>query len=179
MKLTVLIEEERIQARVRDLGASISQDYKNEGIAGIVVLGILKGSFVFMADLIRSVNLPFVDCQFLGVSSYGNATESSGEVKITHDLSHPVKGQHILLVEDIADTGLTLTFIQRLMKSRGAASVRTACFLSKPEKHKGSVVLDYVGFEIGSEFVVGYGLDSAGNYRHLPYVGIVHPPTVS
>jgi len=171
--MKVLFDEQTIKDRVSELGKQISGDLEKSGISELMVLGILKGSFIFMADLVRKMDVPFIDCQFLGVSSYGDATESSGEVKLTHDLSHPVRGNHVLIVEDIADTGLTLSFIQNLLTTRGAASVRTATFLSKPQKLHNDCRLDYVGFEVGNDFVVGYGLDAAGNYRQLPFVAVL------
>lgn len=168
----VLFSKEAIDKRVREMGARITADFKKEGVTSIVVLGILKGSFMFMADLIRTLDLE-IECEFLGVSSYGDATKSSGEVKVTHDLTKPIQGKHVLLIEDIADTGLTLQFLQKTLVARGAAQVRTAVFLAKPSQHKVTFEMHYVGFEIGNEFVIGYGLDAAGKFRNLPYVGVV------
>ena len=169
----VLLSEEKIQQRLVELAAEIKTDLSQRKVNHVIVLGILKGSFIFMADLVRKLSEVSCECEFLGVSSYGDATVSSGEVKITHDITKPVKGQHILLVEDIADTGLTLNFIQKTLHARGAASVRTAVCLVKRSQMKTPCQLDYVGFEIGPQFVVGYGLDHAGKMRHLPFIGVV------
>jgi len=175
-EIEILFSERVISDRVIDLGQQISQDLQKKGITQIIVLGILKGSFIFMADLVRQLKVPSVHCEFLGVSSYGDATKSSGEVKITHDLTRAIKDHDLLLVEDIADTGLTLSYLQKTLFARGAKSIHTAVFLTKPEKIINQCKLDYVGFDIGPEFVVGYGLDAGGEFRNLPFVGKI--PTV-
>jgi hypoxanthine phosphoribosyltransferase len=169
--MKTLLSEVDLAKRIRELGVQISYDYRNAGIDRIVALGILKGSFMFMADLVRSITVD-CECEFLGVSSYGNATETSGEVKLTHDVSAPLRDKHVLIVEDIADTGLTLQFLQKTFASRGVASLKTVVLLHKPEKKVRDCKLDYVGFKIGNEFVIGYGLDHAGLKRNLPFVAV-------
>ena len=163
----VLIPAEKIQARIIELGQEISQDYKGQTLT---VLCILKGSFVFFSDLVRALELE-TTCEFLGVSSYGSKMVSSGEVKITLDLNEPLEGKHLLIVEDIVDTGLTLNFISAALKARKPASVKTCSLLIKPECLKTEVKVDYIGFRIGNEFVVGYGIDYASKFRNLPFVG--------
>jgi hypoxanthine phosphoribosyltransferase len=155
---------EAIAARVGELAQAIARDY---GENPPILVSILKGSFVFAADLARALPLP-VRVEFLGVQSYGSGTVSTGAVQITQDLTHPVEGQDILIVEDIVDTGLTLAYILSLIKARGARSVRVCCLLDKPSRRRVEVPVDYVGFTVGDTFVVGYGLDCAGLYRNLP-----------
>jgi hypoxanthine phosphoribosyltransferase len=156
-----------IAARVRELGAEIDARVP----AGpLTVVGILRGAFVFMADLVRAIPRPLT-CDFLGVQSYGDATVSSGVVQITSDLGTPIAGRHVLLVEDIADTGLTIRYLLDLLAARGPATLQTCALLSKPSRRKIDVRLDFVGFEIADEFVVGYGLDAGQLHRNLPYIG--------
>jgi hypoxanthine phosphoribosyltransferase len=162
----ILIPEVRIQARLDELAQEISQDYAGKEITAICVL---KGSFVFFSDLIRRLDLP-LSCEFLGVSSYGNKMVSSGEVKLTLDLNDPIENKHVIVFEDIVDTGLTLSYIQTLLKARKPASIRSCTLLMKPESLKAPVEVDYCGFKIGREFVVGYGIDHAGRHRGLPYI---------
>lgn len=163
----ILIPELRLQSRVKELGAQISQDYAGKEITFICVL---KGSFIFFSDLIRNVEVPLT-CEFLGLSSYGNQTHSSGEVKVTLDMNEPLEGKHVIVVEDIVDTGLTLNYLLNALKARRPASLKTCVLLVKPECIKTEVEMNYVGFQIGKEFVVGYGVDYAEKYRGLPYIG--------
>jgi len=166
----VLISEVEIQRRVAEMGARISGDYRDRQI---IVVGILKGSFIFIADLIRQIDpaIP-VEVEFMTVSSYGNGTTSSGEVRIEHDIGTPVEGRDLLIVEDIVDTGLTISRIRDLMASRGAASIRIATLLEKETARGHQLTLDYIGFKIPDRFVVGYGLDSAQLYRNLKEIRI-------
>lgn len=164
----VLIDAERIAARVQELGREIRAEYPAD--ATLTVVGVLKGSFVFMADLVRAVEGPVV-CEFLGVSSYVG-TRSSGAVQITQDLRVDVAGKHVLLVEDIADTGLTLDYLLRTLTARQPASLRVVALLDKPSRRKVEVKVDHLGFEIPDLFVVGYGLDLDQLYRNLPYIGV-------
>ena len=167
----ILYTQDQIAARVAQLGQRISDDY---GQQGVLLVSVLKGSFVFAADLARALTIP---CQvdFMAVSSYGSAAVSSGELRIQKDLSLPVEGRHVLVVEDILDSGFTLSELVPLLQSRGAASVRVAAFLKKEGAQKYQVPCEYVGFSCPDEFVVGYGLDYAENYRGLPYVGVLKP----
>ncbi len=165
----IMIPEIQIQKRLAKLGAEIEKDYEGKEIVAVCVL---KGSFIFFSDLIRQINLP-LSCEFLGLSSYGNKTVSSGEVKVTLDINEPLEGKHVLVVEDIVDSGLTLSYIINSLKARKPASVKTCSFLLKPDSLKTEVDVDYVGFRIGNEFVVGYGLDYAGKFRELPYLGVL------
>lgn len=162
----VLVSEEELKKRVRELGEKIKEDYEGKDL---MLVGILKGATIFMADLARCIDLPLT-LEFLAVSSYGNSTESSGIVRIIKDLDSDVKGKHILIVEDIIDTGLTLSYITDNLKKRGAESVKICTLLDKPERRKVDVPVDYRGFIIPDEFVVGYGIDYAEQYRNLPYI---------
>ena len=169
---TVLVSEEELKAKVAELGAQISKDYEGKNL---VLVSILKGSVVFMADLMRAVSIP-CNIDFMVVSSYGGSnTTTSGLVKIIKDLDVSVKGRNVLIVEDIIDTGRTLASLVELLKSRDAASVKICTLLDKPDRRVKTVKPDYVGFEVPNEFVVGYGLDFQGHYRNLPYVGILKP----
>lgn len=138
----------------------------------VTVVGVLRGAFIFMADLVRAVPRD-LRCDFLGVRSYGDATVSSGVVEITSDLLTPVEGEHVLLVEDIVDTGLTLQYLVDILGARRPASLHVCALLSKPSRRKVDVRVDFVGFEVPDEFVVGYGLDAGQRFRHLPYIGVV------
>ena len=160
----LLIPEARIRARIEEIAQEINQDYQGKEIVAICVL---KGSFIYFSDLIRAIDVP-LSCEFLGVSSYGNKTVSSGEVKITLDLNEPLENKHVLIIEDIVDSGLTLSFILNLLKTRRPASIKTSALLIKTENLQVDVQVDYPGFKIGKEFVVGYGIDHAGKYRGLP-----------
>jgi hypoxanthine phosphoribosyltransferase len=164
-----MISTEQIAARVRELGAAITRDYEDKSL---VLVCVLKGSFVFAADLARAIDLP-LRIDFLGVRSYGEGTESSGVVQITHDLSKPISGQDVLFVEDIVDTGLTIAHLVDLFRTRNPRSVKVCSLLHKPARAKVSVNVDYLGFTIEDKFVIGYGLDFAERYRNVPYIGVV------
>lgn len=162
------ITEEQLQKKVSEIGSALSKAYKGQNVVAICVL---KGSFVFYSDLIRQIDTD-ITCEFFGVSSYHGAT-SSGEVKVTLDLAQPIEGKHVLLVEDIVDTGLTMNYLINSIQSRKPASLTTVALLEKPEALKVPCKLDHVGFKITNEFVVGYGLDYQGYYRNLPFIGQV------
>lgn len=164
-----LISAQKIQSRLKELGAEISRAYEGKELT---VVCVLKGSFIFCADLVRHISVP-VRCEFISCSSYGNAKTSSGEVKLALDISGPLDGKHVLIVEDIVDSGLTLKYIRDLLGVRNPASVACVAFLEKPEALKVDVKVEHTGFKIGNEFVVGYGLDYAQKYRELPYVGVM------
>ena len=168
-KIKTLYSPEQIRERVKELGQEISREY---GDKSLVLLVVLKGSFVFAADLARAIDLP-LRIEFLGVQSYGDDTASSGVVQITLDLTRPIDGEHVLIVEDIVDTGLTLDYIRRQIDARRPASVRVCALLHKPARMKKKVSIDYLGFTIDDVFVVGYGLDWAQKYRNLPMIGVV------
>jgi len=165
-----LIAEQDIQARIRSLAAEIERDYPDG--EGIHLVAILKGGFMFMADLVRAMS-ERVTMDFMAVSSYGKSTTSSGQVRVLKDLDSNVEGRNIILVEDIVDTGLTLHYLQALLRARKPKSLRTACLLSKPSRRKVGVEVDYVGFTIDDHFVVGYGLDYAEKYRNLPHIAVL------
>ena len=165
----VLIPEAKIKQRLQELATEIAFDYRGKTVTAICVL---KGSFIFFADLIRLIDLP-MHCEFIAVSSYGNKVVSSGEVKMTLDLTEPLEGKHVVIAEDIVDTGLTMQYLINNLKARKPASLKVCALLLKPESLKTDVHLDYVGFKLGQEFVVGYGLDHGGRYRHLPYIGVL------
>jgi len=169
---SVLFSAEELRVRVKELGAAISKDYQHSD--GLVVVGILKGSFIFMSDLIRTIDVPNV-VEFMSLSSYGNSTQSTGEVRIIMDLRTPIEGKDVLIVEDIVDTGLTLNYLLGLLSSRKAKSVSVAVLLKKKEALQVDVPVKYCGFDIPLVFVVGYGLDYAERYRSLPYVGVLKP----
>lgn len=171
-EVSTLISAERLAERVRELAAEITRDYAGRSL---VLLCVLKGSFIFASDLARAVGLP-VRIEFLGVRSYGDDTKSSGVVQITQDLTRPVDGDDILLVEDIVDTGLTLSYLREQLRSRRPASVKVAALLHKPARLKREVEIDYLGFTIEDVFVVGYGLDYAERYRNLPFLGVLELP---
>ncbi|MFP5459948.1 MAG: hypoxanthine phosphoribosyltransferase, partial [Bacteriovoracia bacterium] len=156
-----------------ELGAQIQRDYADH--EDLVLVGVLKGSIMFLADLAREIDLP-LSLDFLGLSSYGDATTSSGVVRITNDLSQSVEGKHVLVVEDIVDTGLTMKFLLENLATRKPASVRICTLLHKPARAKIQIPLDYVGFTIEDKFVVGYGLDYSGKLRNVPFVGLVRTP---
>jgi hypoxanthine phosphoribosyltransferase len=164
-----LLTAEAIAGRVAGLGAEIAA-----GIPGgkLTVIGVLRGAFIFMADLVRAIPRP-LRCDFLGVRSYGDATVSSGIVEITSDLLLPIADEHVLLVEDIVDTGLTLQYLKEILEARHPRSLSICALLSKPSRRRVDVKVDFVGFEIPDQFVVGYGLDAAQQHRALPYIGVV------
>jgi hypoxanthine phosphoribosyltransferase len=168
-----LISAEAIAARVAELGAQITADYgplidKHE----VVVLGVLKGSVIFLADLVRHIALP-IKIDFIGISSYGDETTSSGVVQITQDLSKPIEGKHVIVVEDIVDTGHTVHYLLENLATRRPTSLKLASLLHKPERQARAVTIDYLGFTIPNKFVVGYGLDVSQRYRNLSYIGFV------
>lgn len=165
----VLLSEEKIQAKILDLGAELSEDYSDKFPLAI---GVLKGAMPFMADLMKRMDI-YMEVDFMDVSSYGNATVSSGEVKIVKDLNTSVEGRDILIIEDIIDSGLTLSYLVDLFKYRKANSIKIVTLLDKPTGRKVDLKADYVGFEVPDAFVVGYGLDYMEKYRNLPYVGIL------
>jgi hypoxanthine phosphoribosyltransferase len=164
----VLFDAATIDRRVREMGREITAAYGGEPL---VLVAILKGSFVFMADLARAIDLP-LRTEFMAISSYGDDTESSGVVKIISDLGHPVEGQHVLIVEDIVDTGLTMQYLLQNLSTRRPASIKVCTLLHKPDNAVVDVHLDYVGFEIPNEFVIGYGLDLRNRFRNLPFIGV-------
>ncbi|MCL2725509.1 MAG: hypoxanthine phosphoribosyltransferase [Polyangiaceae bacterium] len=169
-RLTTLLSSETIAARVKELGAEIAKAYSGKKLVLIV---ILKGSFLFAADLCRAIELRDLRVDFLGVRSYGEGTETSGVVQITQDLSRPIEGEDVLIVEDIVDTGLTLLHLTDLLRTRGPRSVAVCALLKKPTRARTAVDIDYLGFTIDDEFVVGYGLDVGERYRNLPYIAMV------
>lgn len=173
LKDKMLLTKEQIAARVKELGAQITNDYEDAD-GDLVLVGILKGAVVFFADLIREIDLP-LSMDFMAISSYGSATKSSGVVRIMKDLDKDIVGKHVLVVEDIIDSGLTLSFLKENLLSRGAASLRICTLLDKPERRKVDLHVDYAGFQIPDEFVVGYGLDYAEVYRNLPDIGVLRP----
>ena len=168
--LKPFISAKRLQDRVRALGRAIRADYRGRDL---VLVGILKGSFIFMADLARSINLPLT-CDFMRVSSYGSGTLSSGRIRMEFDLSHPIRGKHVLLVEDIVDTGWTLDHVLRELRKKKPSSLRLAALLHKPDRTRVTVPIDYLGFKIPDRFVVGYGLDFDGRYRNLPHLAVLN-----
>ncbi|HHX10118.1 MAG TPA: hypoxanthine phosphoribosyltransferase [Firmicutes bacterium] len=171
-RINVLISTEELQKRVKELAQEISRDYANREL---LMVGVLKGSFMFMADLIRHLECD-VEVDFMGTVSYGASTESSGEVRITKDLERSVAGRHVLLVEDIVDTGLTLRYLLDTLRNRQPASLKVCALLDKPARRRVRANLDYYGFIIPNAFVVGYGLDYAEKYRGLNYVGVLENP---
>jgi hypoxanthine phosphoribosyltransferase len=166
----ILLDEERIQERVRELGREISIDYAGREL---LLVGVLKGAVFFMADLMRSITVP-CEIDFMAISSYGASTDSSGVVRILKDLDINIEGRHVLVVEDIIHSGLTLSYLLRNLESRQPASLEVCALLTKPERREIEVEVGYVGFEIPNRFVIGYGLDFAERYRNLRYVGVLH-----
>jgi hypoxanthine phosphoribosyltransferase len=166
----VLISADQIRARVTELAQQISADYP----AGeeLHLVAVLKGAFVFLGDLMRAINRP-LSIDFMAVSSYGKGTTSSGEVRVLKDVDSRLEGRNIVIVEDIVDTGLTLAYLQEILHARGPKTLKTACLLSKPSRRMVDVKVDYIGFTIEDRFVVGYGLDYAEQYRHLPYLAVL------
>jgi hypoxanthine phosphoribosyltransferase len=168
--MDVLIDADKIRARVAGLAGEIRRDYGPDDRVHLVA--VLKGAFVFLADLVRQFEGP-VTCDFIAVSSYGSGSTSSGEVRLTKDLDRSLEGRHVIIVEDIVDTGLTLSYLQEILRARDPKSLRTACLLSKPSRRQVEVRVEYVGFTIEDRFVVGYGLDFDERYRNLPYIGVL------
>jgi len=170
--LKVLFSQERIQERIKELGAEITRDYAGRNP---LLIGVLKGACFFLSDLLRSIDTR-LSIEFMAISSYGSSTRTSGEVRIMKDLDVPIEGRDILVVEDIVDTGLTLTYLLENLKSRGAASVKLAALLDKHDRREKEVPIDYLGFQIPDHFVVGYGLDYAERYRNLPFIAVLKDP---
>jgi hypoxanthine phosphoribosyltransferase len=170
--LKVLIDTERLQARVRDMGQQITRDYAGKNLH---LLGVLKGACVFLSDLMRAIDLP-LSLDFIGISSYGAATKSSGEVRITKDLDVSLAGKDVLVVEDIIDTGLTLNYMMNIFRSREVSSLAIAALLDKPDRHEIQINAEYLGFTIPNHFVVGYGLDVGELYRNLPFIAVPENP---
>ncbi|WP_379137017.1 hypoxanthine phosphoribosyltransferase [Paenibacillus sp. sgz500958] len=171
----ILISEEEIQQRIRELGAVLSAEY--EGRTPLVIC-VLKGAFIFMADLVKVITVP-VEMDFMAVSSYGASTKSSGVVKIIKDLDVSIQGRDVLIVEDIIDSGLTLSYLIEMLQGRGTASVKVVTLFDKPAGRTVNLEADYTGFVLPDEFVVGYGLDYAELYRNLPYIGVLKPEIYS
>ena len=169
--LKVLVTEEEIKQKVSELGEQISRDYEGKNL---LLVAVLKGSVVFMADLMRSITIP-AKIDFMAVSSYGSGVKTSGVVKIIKDLDLDLHGYDVLIVEDILDSGMTLAYITGLLKQRGVNSIRIATLLDKPSRRKADITADYFCFDIPDQFVVGYGLDYDEKYRNLPYVGVLKP----
>ena len=170
----VLIEQEPLQARIAELGAEISSEYEGRDL---LLVGVLKGAVFFMADLMRELSIP-CEIDFMAISSYGAATDSSGVVRILKDLDTNIAGRDVLVVEDIIDSGLTLSYLMRSLKARKPASIEICALLTKPERREIDVPVKFVGFEIPNKFVIGYGLDFAERYRNLPYVAVLHPDLI-
>ncbi len=166
----VLISEEELSIRIKALGRAISEEFENEEV---LVVCILKGAFMFCSDLMKEINVP-VRLDFMQLSSYGDGMKSSGSVKIELDISESIKDKNVIIVEDIVDSGLTMKTLLELLKARGPKSLKIASLLFKPSKNIHKVPIDYLGFEIDDKFVIGYGLDYAGRYRELPYVGVIN-----
>lgn len=172
---SVLLSEKQIHDRVRELGQAISRDYAGREP---VFIGVLKGCFVFMADLMREVSIP-CSMDFMAVSSYGRGTKTTGAVKINKDLSRDIEGKDVLIVEDILDSGVTLSYLTKYLANRNPASISIVTLLDKPSRRKADVQARYTGFEVPDAFVVGYGLDFAEEYRNLPYIGVLKPEIYS
>ncbi|MBR5381831.1 MAG: hypoxanthine phosphoribosyltransferase [Oscillospiraceae bacterium] len=167
----IFFTEEQLRERVRELGARITADYAGRSP---LFVGVLKGSFVFMADLVRSVELD-CDIDFMAVSSYGSGTTTTGAVEISKDLSRDIEGRDVVIVEDILDSGVTLSYLKKYLEVRKPASIALCTLLDKPARRRADIVPDYVGFECPNEFIVGYGLDYAEKYRNLPFIGVLKP----
>lgn len=171
--LRVLIPHDQIAAKVAEIGEQITDDFAGEPV---VLIGVLKGATIFLADLARQIQLD-VSFDFIAVSSYGAGRQHSGEVKLVKDVDHSMEGKNVILIEDILDTGLTLTYIKKLIQAHQPKSIKMAALLDKPSRRTAPIRADYVGFEIPDEFVVGYGLDFAGRYRNLPDVCVLESPS--
>ena len=168
----MLLSEQQIQARIKEIGADITRDYADRNP---LLIGVLKGACFFLSDLLRAIDIR-LSIEFIAISSYGTSTRTSGEVRILKDLDVPIEGRDIIVVEDIVDTGLTLSYLLANLKSRGAASVKLVALLDKYERRERNVQIDYLGFKIPDHFVVGYGLDFAERYRNLPFIAILKTP---
>lgn len=167
----ILISERDIKKAVKKIGKQISKDYEDKDL---LLVAVLKGSVIFMADLMRAISVP-LNIDFMSVSSYGGGTKTSGVVKILKDLDHDISGKDVLIVEDILDSGMTLSYLKAILEQRNVRSIRIATLLDKPERRIADVKADYFCFTVPDEFVVGYGLDYAQQYRHLPYIGVLKP----
>ena len=170
----VLIDEPTLQARIAELGAEMTQDYAGRDL---ILVGVLKGAIFFMADLMRQLDLP-CEVDFMAISSYGAGVDSSGVVRILKDLDVSIEGRNVVIVEDIVDSGLTLSYLLRNLEARHPASLEVCALLTKPERRENEVHCRYIGFEIPNRFVIGYGLDFAERYRNLPYVAVLHPDLI-
>ncbi len=173
--LKILVTEEEIQARISEMGAELYEKFQGKNP---LFLGVLKGSFVFMSDLVRACQVKS-DVEFIAVSSYENAMASSGRVKITHDIQQDITGRHLIVVEDILDSGNTLAFLKEYFKTKGAASITIVTLLDKPSRRTKAITPDLAGFTVPDEFVVGYGLDYCQQYRNVPYIGVLKPEVYS
>lgn len=167
----VLFNEEDITKKVKEISKEISRDYKGKDL---VVVGVLKGSVLFAAELIKGITIP-CEIDFMAVSSYGDATESSGVVRILKDLDHSIEGRDILIVEDIVDSGITLSYLTKYLKARKANSIEIVTLLNKPARRKKDIHVKYIGYDVPDEFIVGYGIDYAEKYRNLPFIGVLKP----
>ena len=170
--LEVLISKEDIEQKIDELGKQITREYAGRNP---LLIGVLKGACFFLSDLLRAIDIP-LGIEFMAISSYGSSTRTSGEVRILKDLDVPIEGRHIIVVEDIVDTGLTLSYLLANLKSRGAATVKLVALLDKHERRERDVEIDYLGFQIPDHFVVGYGLDFAERYRNLPFIAVLKNP---
>ncbi len=168
-KINVLISEEEIEKRIKELAEEINNDFRGEKV---IIIGVLKGSFMFLSDLVKKINLD-TEIYFIEVSSYGDGTTTSGVVQMKKDIDRDIKDENVIIVEDIIDTGITMSKVMEIIKFRGAKTVRLASCLSKPARRRVEVDIDYLGFEVEDKFIVGYGLDCAQKYRNLPYIGVV------
>jgi hypoxanthine phosphoribosyltransferase len=169
---TILVQPDDLQRRVRELGEEITRDYEGRDL---VLVGVLKGAVFFLSDLMRHLEIP-CEVDFMAVASYGSATDSSGVVRILKDLDAAIEDRDVLIVEDIVDSGLTLQYLMRSLRARGPRSLAVCALLTKPERRKVDLPIDYVGFEIENRFAIGYGLDHAERYRNLPYVAALEGP---
>ena len=169
--LKVLLTEEQLKEKTKELAAKVSKDYRDKNV---LIISVLKGAFIFAADFIRELDI-MAEIDFMVTSSYGTSTKSSGVVQIIKDIQKDITGMDILIVEDILDSGLTLSYLKKLFLTRGANSVKVCTILNKPERRKADIEPDYVGYDVPDEFVVGYGLDFNEKYRQLPYVGVLKP----
>jgi hypoxanthine phosphoribosyltransferase len=167
----VLVSQEQLQQKVAELGSQITRDYAG---MPLLLLCVLKGALMFMADLARAIELP-LEMDFMVISSYGSATESSGVVRIVKDLEEPIEGKNVLVVEDIVDSGLTLNYLLEVLRTRNPASLRVCTLIDKTKEREKIVTPNYIGFQVADRFVVGYGLDYAQHYRNLPYIGVLKP----
>ena len=165
----ILFSEEELKSRIAELGAQLTEDFKDKNP---IFVGVLKGCFVFMADLLRNVDI-YCTMDFMAVSSYGDGMSSTGAVKINKDLSRDIAGRHVIIVEDILDSGITLSYLKNYLSVRKPASISIVTLLDKPARRRADIKADYVGFEVEDAFVVGYGLDYAEEYRNLPYIGVL------